>query len=837
MVAKEKRFFDALKNIFIGVPVEGESGYINLMRIKARYFETVIEPRLQEEIDESLKSFPAFREELFDKLYSFFHRYFTESGSIGFFFTPYHQSIYEQVYTDDQDMMLFWKTARLYYVKTDRLFRSMKEEVDGFSFSFDASGLVHKKANEKRNLVFSFKRRGNDGALIFTVAYSERGSKTSLTEIRRAIKNDLGLHRYTDAVPSEETLMKAFSLFERQGEVDYFICKDAKTFLSEQFDLWFWQYLLGKPGEEPKTEWTGTRLKQLQALKHIAYRVIDFIAAFENELVKIWNKPKFVLGSNYVITLNHIHSRCPQLLEKIIEHPGFTEQVKEWQDLKMVDESFSPQNLWETDLTGYHLNPRYCFLPLDTRYFKDMEPEILSHFDDLDEALDGWLINSENYQALKTILPKFVERVQCIYIDPPFNKEQDADYLYNVKYKDSTWATILENRLRLARELLNEKGSIFVRCDYNGNWIVRPLLDGIFGKENFRNEIMVNRTKKIFTGVNGYNVATDSLFFFSKTDDFKFFAQYKQREKEPKWLNMHSPGERKPPERTIFGKVYYPPKGRHWTFIQETIDKMITEGRIRIREDVEYVDINGNKVKGMPQYLMSEEELLDSNWTDIPGYSQSQNFPTENAEILLKRVIESTTNEGDLVMDFFLGSGTTTAVAHKLKRKWIGVELGEHFHTVVLPRMKKVLFFDQTGISREKDVKEKYNQNNAGGIFKYYVLEQYEDVLKGTRYLDDNIFLPPPNEDPCQYLFMRDPKMLEALEINLEQDVVKIDLSKLYEDIDIAETLSNLTGKWIKKIHPDPEDSTRWGTVEFADGTMVDMENLDWQLVKSLIWW
>lgn len=107
MVAKEKRFFDALKNIFIGVPVEGESGYINLMRIKARYFETVIEPRLQEEIDESLKSFPAFREELFDKLYSFFHRYFTESGSIGFFFTPYHQSIYEQVYTDDQDMMLF----------------------------------------------------------------------------------------------------------------------------------------------------------------------------------------------------------------------------------------------------------------------------------------------------------------------------------------------------------------------------------------------------------------------------------------------------------------------------------------------------------------------------------------------------------------------------------------------------------------------------------------------------------------------------------------------------------------------------------------------------------
>jgi adenine-specific DNA-methyltransferase len=115
---KERRFFNALKNIFVGVPVEGESGYINLMRIKARYFEKVMAPRLRETIDAELQHFPDFREELFDKLYTFFRRYFTESGSIGFFFTPYHQSVYEQVYTNEQDVVLFWKTARLYYVKT-----------------------------------------------------------------------------------------------------------------------------------------------------------------------------------------------------------------------------------------------------------------------------------------------------------------------------------------------------------------------------------------------------------------------------------------------------------------------------------------------------------------------------------------------------------------------------------------------------------------------------------------------------------------------------------------------------------------------------------------------
>jgi len=120
---------------------------------------------------------------------------------------------------------------------------------------------------------------------------------------------------------------------------------------------------------------------------------------------------------------------------------------------------------------------------------------------------------------------------------------------------------------------------------------------------------------------------------------------------------------------------------------------------------------------------------------------------------------------------------------------------------------------------------------------KYYELEQYENVLRRARYLEDDLFTPPANEDPCQYVFLRDPKMLEALEVNLEQDTVKVDLSKLYEDIDLAETLSNLTGKWIRCIHPAPGNPTKPGTVEFEDGTTVDLQNPLWELVKPLIWW
>ncbi len=492
-MSKEERFLDILKDIFIGAKVEGESGYINLMSIKSRYFEHGVFPRLIEDINNALKPFPDFREELFDRLYTFFRRYFSESGSIYFRYTPLHERVYEQVYTDDRDVMLFWKTHMLYYVKTDRLFQSMDVEVNGFRFYFDVSTLEHKRANEKRSLVYEFKERRKDGVLVFSVAYSERGRKTKLTDIRKAIKGVLGLQRYTDVVPSEEMLERAFRLFERQSEVDYFINKDARAFLREQFDLWMYQYVFRE-----ETSWSGARIRQLQVLKDIAYKIIDFIAQFEDELVSIWNKPKFILDSHYVITLDRIAEQKGgmDLLEKLLDHLGMDAQLKEWRELGMVGEDFAPVNIWQEDEIGGQLDPRYQHLPLDTKYFPDLQLAILSLFDHLDQHLDGWLIQSENYQALKTLLPKLRKRVQAIYIDPPFNLDKDADFQYSVNYKDATWVTLLENRISIAKEYLTATGSFFTRCDYNGNMYVRILLDALIGKQYFKNEIILNRFQK-----------------------------------------------------------------------------------------------------------------------------------------------------------------------------------------------------------------------------------------------------------------------------------------------------------------------------------------------------
>jgi len=202
---------------------------------------------------------------------------------------------------------------------------------------------------------------------------------------------------------------------------------------------------------------------------------------------------------------------------------------------------------------------------------------------------------------------------------------------------------------------------------------------------------------------------------------------------------------------------------------------------------------------------------LTDDWTGFYGYSSNWDFPTENSEILLKRVIESTSDERNLVMDFFLGSGTTTAVAHKLGRKWIGIEMGEHFYKVVLPRMKKVLFYDKSGISKEKDVQENYNDKKAGGFFQYQVLEQYEDTLDnleireqdseqiGLNLSDDYLFRYFIDLETRENTSLLDIEALQTpfsykLKVNLEevgepQDVI----------VDLPETFNYLLGLKVKK--------------------------------------
>ena len=858
----EQQFLDALKDIFIGAKVEGDSGYINLMKIKARYFEQGVFPRLMKDIDAACKPFEkSFREELFDKLYDFFKRYFSESGSIYFRNTALHQNIYERVYTDDRDVMLFWKTHMLYYVKTDRLFNSMDVDVDSTFFFFDVSGLEHKRANEKRELMYAFKAY-KQGKIVLTVSYSERGRKTKAADILRALKEK-------SISISEDTLQRACRIFEKQSEVDYFINKNAKAFLKEQFDLWLYQYVFG--GE---SDYDEKRLKQLKALKGIAYRIIDFIAQFEDELVRVWNKPKFVLNSHYVITLDKITD--PQLLDRILAHTGMPAQVQEWQDLGMVEKGFENATLTEKNLFQESAHARYQFLPLDTRHFADLELDILALFADLDAALDGWLVHSENYQALNTLLPKFRERVNCIHIDPPYNTNSSG-FLYANFYAHSSWLSMMYDRCVFGADLLAKEGVLACHIDEYEFERLNLLFDaipldnagtlvwdkgqpvtGAYGLAT-QHEYVIWKTKGSVTirlrkkNIESIQSKVDSLIK-------KNGAEISQSTKEFRaWLKNNqdlSPAEKTFDSFDSDGRVYRsdnmsatdkrtdekfyrplihpitkkpcPVPEYGWRYSPQSIQNLLDQGKVIFGEDE-------TKLPRKKTYLdESESSQMPSMYRsgmrgkrDLDDYDLA--FPFSHSTDFYEYILDSAASEkSSIILDFFTGSGTTAHAVMNLnrqdggRRKYILVEMAEYFNTVILPRIKKVAFCDKW-----KNGKAVEGGKGISHFVKYFELEQYEDSLRRAHYEDAPLLKGV--DAYSSYVFLRDLKMLDAVSLDKQQNKVNVNLEKLYSSIDLAETLSCVTGKGIQHITQD--------SVEFQDGTSASLTDPDWTLIKPLVWW
>lgn len=309
------------------------------------------------------------------------------------------------------------------------------------------------------------------------------------------------------------------------------------------------------------------------------------------------------------------------------------------------------------------------------------------------------LIVGDNLQAMKTLLQMKEQGklanadgtpgVRLVYIDPPFGTGDEysiTDDLraYSAKLQGAKFIEFLRKRLFLLRELLSDDGSIYIRIDYHFGHYIKAIADEVFGPQFFRNEIVINRFKRQLRGLKQFNVATDSLFLYSKSSNPTFNEQLRSRlcsfcgqSTDPQWLPMTSPGVRNPPERVILGKKLLPPRGRHWTFTQDRVNAMQKEQRIRIDNISAWTDLKGNRHRGVPEYLQTEDTPTDSSWTDLKGYVRSARYPTENPEQLLERVILSSSNEGDVVLDAFAGSGTTCAVAEKLRRRWIAIDCGK----------------------------------------------------------------------------------------------------------------------------------------------------------------
>ncbi len=336
-------------------------------------------------------------------------------------------------------------------------------------------------------------------------------------------------------------------------------------------------------------------------------------------------------------------------------------------------------------------------------------------------TLKNWqnfLVFGDNLQILKTlndnkdllIKNKIKGKVKLIYIDPPFGTGDEYEGSsgqkgYSAKRKGSDFVEFVRRRLIIAKELLHEDGFICVRQAYNFGFEIKIILDEVFGKQNFRNEILINKANKQGAIDKRFNPSTEFLFLYSKSDNSRIKPIYIERNKKISWINAHSPKENNNNHSVSYnGNILTAPKGRHWTFSQKRLEELDGLGRIRLIEKT-YVDVYNKKQNMMIQYLTSDKEVLESNWTDIPSYSFGSGYPTENSEILLQRIIQSCTEVDDLVMDFFAGSGTTAVVSEKMQRRWLVCDIGKlSIYTI----QKRLLEIDKS--KNLDNINQKYNK-------------------------------------------------------------------------------------------------------------------------------
>ncbi|EMH43737.1 DNA (cytosine-5-)-methyltransferase [Helicobacter pylori GAMchJs106B] len=774
MKTNEAQFYEVLENLFIGVKIEDQpeslldsspravkNGMINLMKAKSQYYHHK-KQELKKLIDSKCQDNNDLKEELFDKLYSFFKRYLSANGGIYFNDTPLYDNLYTKSDYEKcslkKDTALFYKTKDLYYVKSETIYKDFCFELEGILFNFDASLLESKKYNEKVGLVFDLKSIVKDtdtktNTLNFSVTLSSKGTQTKTNEILKKCSNQ-------GVKLDEEVLKKAFVKFKKQGSMDYFIHKNAQGFLKEQLDLYLFEYLF-----KEMTAFDHKRLNGINIIKEVALEVIALVSEFENELCKIWNKPRLVLHSHFIVSLDKLKAKNYDL-NKITSHPNYPKQVKEWQDLNLK----TTDNLLENE-----------FLPLDTIYFKDLEEEVKSLFSE--NEINGTLIKSENYQALNSLKNRYKEAIDCIYIDPPFNT--GSDFAYIDRFQDSTWLSLMHNRLQLAYDFLSPQGSFFLHLDNNANYLGRMLLNDIFGKENFRNEIIWRRKQATSYGDKYFGIVNDTIFLYSKTDK-NIFHTIKSLDDEntQKYIKerfvfsdkdgrkyMKSPlvnSLNRPNLKYVFQGINPPPNG--WLYSQTRMQELFDNNELLIPNNPNariYRKIFLDKYEG---------QEISNLWLDIsivnPMAIEQEDFQTQKPEKLLERIIKASSNENSIVCDFFTGSGTTCAVAHKLKRKYIGVEMGEHFERVILPRLKKVIGGFKSGALKEF---------NGGGVIKVYELESYEEILRKIKYKD--------NDKPLAY----EEQYSDLVERKEHSYTLNIEALENM-GVDIKETLENLHG-------------------------------------------
>ncbi|WII93026.1 site-specific DNA-methyltransferase [Kingella negevensis] len=372
-------------------------------------------------------------------------------------------------------------------------------------------------------------------------------------------------------------------------------------------------------------------------------------------------------------------------------------------------------------------------------------------------STDNLIIQGDNLDALKSLLPFYSGSIKCIFIDPPYNTGSAFSH-YDDNLEQSLWLNMMYPRLELLRELLAEDGSIWITLDDNESHYCKVMCDEIFGRNNFvANAIW----EKKFSPQNDAKWLSDNhdhILCYAKNKEkwrpnllprsAEALSSYKNLDNDPRGLWTSSDfsvktynSEYDYPITTPSGKIINPAKGRCWQTNKAAFQKLVDDNRIwfgKNRDNVPRVKKFLSEVKdGVTALTIWKYTAVGHNQNakkETKEFNSDEVFDTPKPEALLQRILTLASNEHDLVLDSFLGSGTTAAVAHKMNRRYIGIEIGEHAKTHVVPRLKKVIDGEQGGVSGSLNWQ-------GGGSFRFCELgetlfDEYGSLNAAVKFAD-----------------------------------------------------------------------------------------------------
>lgn len=426
---------------------------------------------------------------------------------------------------------------------------------------------------------------------------------------------------------------------------------------------------------------------------------------------------------------------------------------------------------------------------------------------------DNLVIRGNNLLALHSIKKGYLGKVNLIYIDPPYNTGNDS-FRYNDSFNHSTWLTFMKNRLEVAAELLSNDGFILIQIDNKELAYLKVLCDEIFGGGNYRNSIIVKKgtksLQKQFREIQKLNSGFDTILLYSKREETKLPNLFKELKgaTASSW-NNHWRGTDRPTMRyELFGitpatgqwrwersrteravanyeslcRYIHKNEGTKFIITDESVDRYfeqyLAEHNMNDHSEFELVRLSKNR---KPEHYIPPrmKVLLSENWMDLSVAGRITKFEHEKNEEILRRIIEWLTNKNDTVLDFFMGSGSTVAVAHKLERHYIGIEQMDYGKEDAVHRLQSVIKGDKKGISYDVGWK-------GGGSFIYAELAKLnqsfvEEIKAASKKEIKNIFERLKNHPFLDYRFdiekfNKNKKEFEALD---EKDQKRILLSLL----------------------------------------------------------